>query len=313
MAHELERLLNGKYSMAAAESSGMSWHGLETKVPDNSDFETWYTASGMNFNIERSTVQYGTDGEHQFPSKHVLYRNDDNRPLSVVSSGYQIVQPKEILYFFQELCKANNLTMDTAGVLRGGSKFWALAKTGNAFSVGNNDIVKQYVLLASSCDTSMSTIAKHTSMRVVCSNTFHVAVNNGESAIRVNHSTMFDADKVKMDLGLLDKDFSEFGDYADSMQKVKVSDNDAKEFYAKLVGNKKDYNEVYNSRLFKSLWDSYKKGRGAEDTAWGLFNGVTYMVDHKKGRSADSSLNSSMFGMGAALKVKAWKEVQEMV
>ena len=40
-------------------------------------------------------------------------------------------------------------------------KFWALARTGNEINVGSNrDVVKQYVLLASSCDSSMATTAR---------------------------------------------------------------------------------------------------------------------------------------------------------
>lgn len=312
MAHELTLKKDGTYTMASAFSSPMSWHGLEQKIPDDSSMETWLEASGMDFRIERSKVLYESpDQAYTFPEKEVLYREDNGAPLSIVSPGYNIVQPKEVLYFFQELCEKNNLKMDTAGVIRNGVKFWALAKTGHEVCIGNNDIVKQYLLLATSCDTSMSTVAKHTSVRVVCSNTFHMAVDNSEQAIRINHSQKFVEKQVKLDLDVLANEFESFGQDANWMHEDKISDKVAMDWYIELITDNYDNtaeqkDSIKQGRLFKNLWSAYKQGMGAENTMWGWFNGVTYAVDHLRSRNVGTGLNSSMFGNGALLKKKAW-------
>ena len=43
----------------------------------------------------------------------------------------------------------------------------------------------------------------------------------------------------------------------------------------------------------------------AQGTLWGAYNGVTYQVDHRAGRNIDAAVESSLFGSGAKLKVKA--------
>jgi phage/plasmid-like protein (TIGR03299 family) len=224
------------------------------------------------------------------------------------------VQPRQVLDFFTELCQRYNLKMDTAGVIRGGVKFWAMARTGNQTDVGLRDIIKQYVVLASSADASMATTAKHTIKRIVCSNTFHANVGNFEPAIKVSHSTQFNAEAVKIDLGLMDREFDSIGELVKEMHNEKITDPDARRWFAELLSGKvkMDTDEVNayatTARLFQTVFDSYKNGRGAENTIWGLFNGVTYTIDHVRGRTVDSQLDSALFGSGAQVKGKAWRK-----
>ena len=46
---------------------------------------------------------------------------------AVVSQRYQVVQPREILEFYRDLTEMSGFELETAGVLKGGRKFWALA------------------------------------------------------------------------------------------------------------------------------------------------------------------------------------------
>lgn len=322
MAHDLSQLADGTYSMLRSEDTDISWHGLETVIPATAGFDTWSEHAVFNWKIQRSKVRFNIDRQGtqlEMPSQHVLFRSDNQTPLSIVSEDYHIVQPKQVLEFFRDLCEQNHLTMDTAGYIRGGVKFWALARTGNEFKVGNNDVVKQYVLLASSCDSSMATTAKHTSLRVVCSNTFHASINNGESSIKVRHSREFNEVEVKMNLGLMDQEFAAMGDYANEMSKFIVSLPDAMRWYAELISGKVGLTdeEVYDmankSRVHKSFMDSFLRGPGAEQTMWGLFNGTTHNVDWVKGRSMDTRFDSAQFGAGANLKAAAWEKARQVI
>jgi hypothetical protein len=62
-------------------------------------------------------------------SSRAAYRSDTKAALSVVSSRYQVVQPKEILEFYRDLTEISGFELETAGVLKEGKKIWALAKT----------------------------------------------------------------------------------------------------------------------------------------------------------------------------------------
>ena len=106
---------------------------------------------------------------------------------------YQVVQPKAVLEFYRDLTEISGFELETAGVLKEGKKFWALAKTGKEAALKGNDLVKGYLLLATSCDGTLATTATPTTIRVVCNNTLTIALNGATSAIKVPHSTSFDA------------------------------------------------------------------------------------------------------------------------
>ena len=81
-------------------------------------------------------------------------------------------------------------------------KFWALERTGKETVIKGNDLVKGYLLLATSCDGTLATTATHTTVRVVCNNTLAVALNGESGAVKVPHSTVFNAQEVKRKLGI---------------------------------------------------------------------------------------------------------------
>ena len=67
-----------------------------------------------------------------YADNNVLYRSDISVPLSVVSQRYKVVQPREILKFYQDLTEVSGFELETAGVLKGVRKIWALSKTGQS-------------------------------------------------------------------------------------------------------------------------------------------------------------------------------------
>ena len=79
-----------------------------------------------------------------------------------MSSRYQVVQPKAVLEFYRDLTEISGFELETAGVLKEGKKFWALAKTAKETALKGNDVVKGYILLATSCDGTLATTAMQT-------------------------------------------------------------------------------------------------------------------------------------------------------
>jgi phage/plasmid-like protein (TIGR03299 family) len=77
-----------------------------------------------------------------------------------------------------------------------------LARTGQSTALKGNDQVNGYLLLATSCDGTLATTATPTTVRVVCNNTLTIAVNGASQAIKVPHSTRFDPQAVKQQLGI---------------------------------------------------------------------------------------------------------------
>jgi len=105
---------------------------------------------------------------------------------------YQVVQTQSVLEFYRDLTEISGFELETACVLKEGKKFWALAKTGKEAALKGNDVVRGYILLATSCDSKLATTATPTTVRVVCNNTLTIAIDGASSAIKVPHSTSFD-------------------------------------------------------------------------------------------------------------------------
>jgi phage/plasmid-like protein (TIGR03299 family) len=103
----------------------------------------------------------------------------------------------EILHFYRDLTEQSGFELETAGVLKGGKKFWALARTGQSSALKGKDVSNGYILLATACDGTLATTAQFTSIRVVCNNTLAIALRGQQGnsgVVKVPHSTRFDAE-----------------------------------------------------------------------------------------------------------------------
>ncbi|RZA29312.1 MAG: DUF932 domain-containing protein, partial [Proteobacteria bacterium] len=253
---------------------------------------------------------------HTFPEQKVLYRSDTKAPLSVVSNRYQIVQPREVLEFYRDLTEVSGYELETAGALKGGRKFWALARTGQTIALIGNDQVNGYLLLATSCDGTLATTATPTTVRVVCNNTLTIALDGTARAIKVPHNTRFDPLVVKKQLGIAVSRWEQFMYEMRILSERKVSRKEADAFFNQVLsvaGTSASPQGQHNNRHAIAKANSLFEGKGkgsdltsAKGTAWGLLNAVTEFVDHeKRARSADYRMDSAWFGQGAALKQRA--------
>ncbi|GAA5784353.1 DUF932 domain-containing protein [Chitiniphilus shinanonensis] len=299
------------------------WHGLGNRLSRNQPLETWIREAGMDWSIEQAEVLFNVDpgGLHvqAYPEARVLYRSDTRAPLSVVSNRYQVVQPREVLHFYNDLVHAGGFELETAGVLKGGRKLWALARTGQEVKLRGNDRVKAYLLLATSCDGTLSTTAQFTSVRVVCNNTLQVAVGDQCGAVKVPHSTKFDPQAVKQVLGLGLSGWDQFIAGIRQLAARPVSPAEAIQFFGEVLNESVQPEPVAGqvaSRAMQQLHLLYSGAGmgslqpGSRGTAWGLLNAVTEFVDHhRRARSQDYRLDSAWFGQGAQLKERALSQV----
>ena len=212
------------------------WHGLGNHLEEQQPLEVWAKQAGMDWSILEAPVRFMTGDEQTssirtFADNKVLYRSDTNAPLSVVSQRYQVVQPREILEFYRDLTEVSGFELETAGVLKGGRKIWALAKTGQSMSLRGNDVTNGYLLLATACDGTLATTAQFTSIRVVCNNTLAVALANGNrGVVKVPHNTSFDAQSVKKQLGISVSAWDEFMYGLKNLSERKVKSAEAQNY-----------------------------------------------------------------------------------
>ncbi len=295
----------------------MPWHKLGNSLEKGQSLDIWAEQAGLNWEINKSPVLFNKDNEGQSPQgnfddKSVLYRSDTGAPLSVVSQRYNVVQPREILDFYKDLTEISGFELETAGVLKGGKKIWALARTGQSTSLKGNDVTNGYVLLATACDGSMATTAQFTSVRVVCNNTLAVSLfQEKENAIKIPHSTRFDAKAVKKSLGISVSAWDDFMYQMKILSERPVSLREARDFYHAVFSSTQTTGKTNERSMAKAIGLFEGNGRGsqlasAKNTAFGLLNSITEFVDHeKRAKSSDHRMDSAWFGQGASVKSKA--------
>ena len=310
-----------------AYTNQVPWHGLGNQLTAKQPIEVWAQQAGMAFDIKETPVRFMTESIGSlgaimsFPEQKVLYRSDTKAALSVVSNRYQVVQPREILEFYRDLTEISGFELETAGVLKEGRKVWALAKTNQSSALKGNDVVNAYLLLATACDGTLATTAQFTSIRVVCNNTLAIALNNGTGAVKVPHSTSFDAQAVKKQLGISVSSWDAFIYRMKTLSERKVKSHEAMNYFLRVFTDPNSTaGGLSNERAIKkvqALYDGHGKGAelaSSKATAFGLLNAVTEYVDHeRRARSTDHRLESAWFGQGAALKQKALDQALLMI
>ncbi len=342
MAHQIEQI---------AYVGETPWHGLGNQLSPKQPLEVWAQQAGMDWRIESSNVSYMAQNERSqsiimpFEEQRVLYRSDTHAPLSVVSQRYQEVQPKEILEFYRDLTEQSGFELETAGVLKGGKKFWALARTGQSTALKSKDVSNGYILLATACDGTLATTAQFTSIRVVCNNTLAIALRGQSSSagvVKVPHSTKFDAEKVKQQLGISVRAWDEHMYEMKQLTQRKVSQQEAKsyfdavfnnstmsisdpeeniiQFYRNVAQQVQEKKPEPNGRAMNKALDMFNgQGRGADlssakDTAYGLLCSITEFVDHeRRAMSTDHRLDSAWFGAGAGVKQRGLEQALALI
>ncbi|MFW6473639.1 DUF932 domain-containing protein [Acinetobacter baumannii] len=330
------------------------WHGLGNPLSPNQPIEVWAQQAGMDWRIESSNVSYMAKNERgqnilmPYEEQRVLYRSDTHAPLSVVSQRFQEVQPKEILEFYRDLTEQSGFELETAGVLKGGRKFWALARTGQSAALKGKDVSNGYILLATACDGTLATTAQFTSIRVVCNNTLAIALkgqNSNAGVVKVPHSTKFDAEKIKQQLGISVRAWDEHMYEMKQLSQRKVTQSEAAAYFDAVFNNttmsiaEQDDNIIQfyrdvatqakanskekpepNARSMSKAMEMFNgQGRGAslssaKDTAYGLLCSMTEFIDHeRRAMSIDHRLDSAWFGAGAMMKQRGLEQALRLV
>jgi phage/plasmid-like protein (TIGR03299 family) len=316
MAHQIA-ITNG---IAQYASTQREWHGLGQLMPIGATVEEWQKQAGMDYAIKRGRIRYATEvidpntpasQLQTIDDKLVLFRNDTLAPLGVVSDSYKVVQPAEVLEFFREWADKGGVTIESAGVLFGGKRYFATAKLGEAVSVdGGRDKIVPYALLSTSADGSLATECRWTTVRTVCNNTLSIALR-GKSAFKVSHRSVFVPDDARAAVEAANAEFASFMDMSRTLARVKMEQDIAEAMTVKLL-MKSSEEVTRESAAFGKIMALFNgEGKGsnfetAHDTAWGWLNAVTEYADHHvRARTDENRKASALWGAGDALKQKA--------
>jgi phage/plasmid-like protein (TIGR03299 family) len=312
MSHEVE-------TMAWAHE--VPWHGLGVQVSGDLSPEEMLVAAGIDWEVELRDIL--VDGGGKIPGHQALVRKTDGKVYDIVGQRWKPVQNREAFQFFNEIARAGGAKMETAGALHGGQTVWGLARLGADFKLPGNDVVRNYVLMASHHKLGKATLAKLTNVRVVCANTMASALaGDAQWERRFSHVTEFDPALAVETFSVAREQVREFEKNVRLLKKLKITTDGAVRILAPVYQAHskedlpidelvQDYGKL--NPTMKSILECNKEAPGADEgTGWGLLNAVTYFHDHGQRREQDNRLASSWFGKSASRKEAVFASLLEM-
>lgn len=340
MAHNIENNM-------IAYKNETPWHGLGVNVSANATGAEMLIAAGLNWKVQRRALAMSkvvTDAAGNMAidrsemltsplsSYRAIVRSDNDSVFQISTDRYHLVQNEQVIDLFREYCEAGHASMETVGGLNNGAKVWALARLngGSTTTIGGNDELRGYVLMATSHDGSLRTIAKTTQVRVVCWNTLSAALFSGNGKLKnqagtfqMKHSTKWTAERAaeaKETLGIAMEQIQATNVLSEKLANVKIDHSDWLSFMGRLMGGDDKVLDPKTADLTNMASDIQNATltspgamlKSAKGTLWGAVNGVTYYADHLRGRTQDSRLASAWFGDSDVLKRTAFAVAAEM-
>lgn len=314
MAHAIE-IVDGVANMAYVGE--VPWHGLGKRVPGDVSPEQMLKAANLDWTVEKRPMFFSdNNGSPVMTKAQALVRSTDSKVLTVVTEKWNPVQNSEAFEFFNDFVHAGDMEMHTAGSLKGGTIVWGMAQIKESFELFGGDKVEGYLLFTNPHQFGRSIDIRFTPVRVVCNNTLTMAINSeSKNRVTVNHRAAFNGNLVKETLGIAKDKLSFYREQAQFLGKKKYSKETLVEYFNRIFPSiGKDQvtsNDLRTEAISRHAEDamSYlhtQPGASfAEGSWWQAFNTVTYMTDHKLGRSADTRIASAWYGQNRIKKEKA--------
>ena len=301
MAHMIETM---------AYAGEVPWHGLGVRVPADLHPTQMLEKAGLNWTVRKVPAYADVAGQRVAVGRSALVRDSDDSILDVVSDDWNVLQNSEAFEFFHDFVANGDMEMHTAGSLRDGQLVWALAKVNDGFELFKGDQVDSYLLFSNPHKYGWSIDVRFTPIRVVCNNTLTLSLNtSSKNFVKISHRRQFDGDMVKETLGVAKEKLATYREMAQFLGGKLYTGPKLVEYFKTIFpvtgGPEKKKEMSISASKALNVIHSQPGASFAEGSYWQAFNAVTYMVDHKLGRSQDNRLTSAWFGQGKKVKSDA--------
>lgn len=275
----------------------------------------------LNWEVEKRQFLYDGGNGNKIESDYFgLIRTDNDACLGHCKGSYFVAQNEFIARQLKQFGDKHGFEVAKAGYFNGGKKVFFQLRVPNKVKIGG-DQCEQYIFAANSFDHSCKLSFGYTNVVISCSNTFNMALR--QSAVRFKHTTSAEQ-RIELELEPL---FEEHFDLRNETNKmfnewsgIEIDKSIKRDLIAYLTGTDKmmthkEREELSTRRrnIVEALEDSIDKEINAKgDTLWGLFNGVTYYVNHEKShpRRENGKMESILVGTGNKMMQDAMKRIE---
>ena len=162
--------------------------GFGEKIIGASSYNDVLVQAGLNWTVGTHAA-YTKVGENliEIPGSQVVVRQEDQKPLGIVSDKYKLVNNEDAFAFTESLFNSKDIEFIRGGSYRGGSSTWLEAKVTGQYSILGDDI-DCYLIFMNSHDGSGSVKCMIVPERIACSNALNFPLKEAPRAWRCVHS-----------------------------------------------------------------------------------------------------------------------------
>ena len=314
MAHQVESL---------AYTGEKPWHRLGHPIDNCATPAQMQQAAGLDWQVERVPLTYAHGDNHRESGHYALIRTSDGQFLDAVKSDrWKPVQNRQAFEFFDLFVRAGEMTMEVAGALSGGRRVFALAKLKDGFRLARakEDVTESYLLFTNPHIYGQSVDIRFTPVRVVCHNTLTLALGQKDNEYRVsfNHSREFVVEEAQRLLHATASRLDAYQRQADFLAGKHYRPDALDQYFRRIFRplvpprprgdddhSSSDPSPIRNVALARQVVEDQPGHEFAPGTWWNAFNAVTYLTDHRIGRSDETRLATAWYGRGKMRKKEA--------
>jgi len=213
------------------------WHGLGTVVEEAPASADALRLAGLDWNVVQKDI-FTNHGKVDGYKANV--RDTDNQVLGVVTDRYKVIQNVDAFAFTDELL-GEGVRYETAGSLQGGRKVWLLARLPREYIISGERITP-YLVFSNTHDGSGAVRVAITPVRVVCNNTLNLALNTASRSFSMIHAGDIRGkiNEARQTLFMADTYMEHLGKEFEHLRKVKLTDQQVKEYIEVLLPIEKD-------------------------------------------------------------------------
>jgi phage/plasmid-like protein (TIGR03299 family) len=308
MAHEFE---SGFFVKEAA------WHKLGNVITDAPTTQEGIRLAGLDWSVALEPLQT-LNGE--VVDARALRRSSDGKILSVVGPQWTPVQNSSAFGFFDKFLESGEVSLETAGSLKGGKVVWILAKINTLQGeVVKGDPIQRYFMLSNGHYAGKSLSVGFTDIRVVCKNTMAMAEESQQSKlIRLAHgrNININLEEIQRSVNIASKGFQATLERLQALNRKGINRKDVQrfvdviffqmptgeikpEFQSSFEENLSTKSSNKRLAIIDKMEQLIEEGLGASAntrTAYGLYQAATEYFTHYDGKDYESRLDKLWLG-----------------
>lgn len=266
------------------------WHGIGTKVDELMTARDALVVGGLDWTVSKSPIMVRG---REVPNRVATVRDSDDSTLGLVGANYQIIQNAEAFDWADSLVDSGQAKYETVGSLFGGRRVFLSMELPEGIHVpGDDGEVKPYILVTNGHDGTTPLAGRITMVRVVCANTWTLAVKGATRSFKIRHSGSMEGKlaAAREALGITFEYSAEFAKAASALAAKAVTEKQADSVFERVfpiskraLGTIDKDPSAIDDTPFGEVRTLYHQSENIDPirgTGWGVLQAVGEYLDH---------------------------------